>query len=620
MSSKLQQFQPVAEPRTRLGQFLLDAGDVDHDTLSAALDTQIQLHSRSKLGDILLADGMVDADSIVKALSRQSGIGRIDLNLAPPDAELASFIDPLLSLEIGYVPWRRIGNVLVMAIADPADAARIRAMPQYRVSELAFALAEESQIRLAILRLHSDGLTRRAGELCPPEFSCRSLQSRWKVPKFALFATGLGLVSWQFPVASVTVLLGFFTLTNFGTALLRVLAFCAMVFPHRRSAKPDLSLGRSADLPRISVLVPLFNETRILAGLLTALEALDYPRSLLDIKLILEEEDSATAVQLMQVNLPSWIEIVLVPNGRIRTKPRAMNFALPLCKGEIIGIYDAEDRPERDQLQKVAQAFVGAPAKLACVQGALDFYNSKRNWITRCFAVEYAQWFRVLLPGLHRLGAPIPLGGTSVFFRRTILEHLGGWDAHNVTEDADLGMRLARRGYVCGILDSTTFEEATSSGRAWVRQRSRWLKGYAITWASHMRHPLRLIDDMGLLAFITFQLLFLGTLAGYLAFPLHALLWANFAGLDLSFLNFIPPSAWYWLKTSHLVGLGALVLVALRALLPKTHRHLIFIALTMPLYWPLGAIASWRALAESFVAPYYWAKTEHGKHLANPTK
>lgn len=609
----------LTEPKPRLGQLLVASGDMTREMLDKALALQIGTRSRARLGAVLLANDLVTGDALLKALSRQSGIGRIDLDIAPPDPDLLATADPFICLRAGFLPWRKVGQVTILAISDPANARLARASCHDSIGDVAFALTGEAEIRKHILQSFQDILARHASYLCPESYSCRALQSRWTLPKLIVLAIFALWLAASFPAAIFTALLLFLTAANLGTAMLRLLAFGTMMLPRAHITAPKTGLAAHRALPVISVLVPLFRESRVLDGLLNALNRLDYPRTHLDVKLILEADDDETATHLRSCALPNWIEVVEVPVGRIRTKPRAMNYALPLCKGTIIGIYDAEDRPEPDQLRKVAHALGQAPRNIACVQGRLDFYNTGQNWLTRCFAIEYAQWFRVLLPGLHRLGAPIPLGGTSVFFRRAILEKLGGWDAHNVTEDADLGMRLARRGYRCGILDSTTYEEATSASRAWMRQRSRWLKGYALTWASHMRHPLLLIDDLGLGGWLTFQALFLGTLAGYLAFPLHLLLWAGIAGMPLPFTALVPQTVWFWFVTSHLIGLAGLALVAARALFPRSHRHLLPIVLTMPFYWPLGALASWRALAESFFAPFYWAKTEHGlDQVASP--
>jgi len=226
--------------------------------------------------------------------------------------------------------------------------------------------------------------------------------------------------------------------------------------------------------------------------LIELLQALNYPRSHLEIILLSEQTDPQTRALLNKTPLPRWIKILNVPQGQVQTKPRAMNYALPFCQGDIIGIYDEEDAPEPDQLIKVAAQFAHAPQDVVCLQGRLDFYNTHSNWLGRCFTIEYATWFRVILPGLARLGGVIPLGGTTLFFRRSALDHLQGWDAHNVTEDADLGVRLSRHGWRCDILDSTTFEEANNRPLAWVKQRSRWLKGYAMTYFVHMRNPLLL--------------------------------------------------------------------------------------------------------------------------------
>ena len=592
---------------------LVNSGAISADDLQRSLAIQLRTRAKSRLGEVLLANGLVRPDEFSKVLARQYGIGRIDLAKAPIDPGLLDNVDPLICLRLGYVPWRRIGETTIIALSDPEKIKIIAESAPVVGGKLAFAIADAALIEATLLHFFQRNLADRANTLCPAEYSCRTIRSRFALPKMIFIAGFAGWLALNSPTAAICTLLIFLTLTNLGTAVLRVLAFGAMAIP-RRSEIGSTTIRDPSQraLPRISVLVPLFREPHVLKDLLGALHKLDYPRALLDVKLILETDDDDTSSGLLEHDLPPWIDVILVPKAAIRTKPRAMNYALPLCKGDIVGIYDAEDRPEADQLRKVAYALAQAPAKIACVQGALDFYNTRQNWLSRCFAIEYAQWFRVLLPGLHRLGLPIPLGGTTVFFRRDILEKLGGWDAHNVTEDADLGMRLARFGYSCGILPSTTFEEASCRPKPWVRQRSRWLKGYAMTWSSHMRHPLKLLDDLGPLAFLTFQIIFLGTLASYLALPLHLLLWANVFGVPVPLLDALPPDIWFWFVTSHLTGLIALVLVVSRALAPKSHRHLALYVLSLPFYAPLGAIASWRALIGSILTPYYWAKTEHG--------
>jgi len=289
-----------------------------------------------------------------------------------------------------------------------------------------------------------------------------------------------------------------------------------------------------------------------------------------------------------------------------------MNFALPFCKGEIIGVYDAEDKPDSAQLTLVARYLMAAPPEVACVQGFLDFYNPRQNWISRCFTIEYSSWFRVLLRGVQYLNMPIPLGGTTVFFRTEVLKKLGAWDAHNVTEDADLGMRLARQGYRCEMIPSTTREEANCHARAWVKQRSRWLKGYMITWAVHMRAPAQLWRDLGPVGFLGFQILFLGGTAAYLAAPLMWVLWLSFLGVPLGIFDMLSHEIWAVFLTSLLLGKVVTLGVAARALTTKDKRSLLPWVLTLPIYWVLGAAAAVKASYELFTNPFYWDKTRHG--------
>ncbi len=285
-----------------------------------------------------------------------------------------------------------------------------------------------------------------------------------------------------------------------------------------------------AELPVYSVLVPLYREAHMLPQIVHALTHLDWPAAKLDIKLILEAVDLETIAAARALHLPGNVEIVVVPELHPRTKPKALNYALPLARGEYLVIYDAEDRPDRDQLRRAFAAFRRGPPNLACVQGALNIYNASDNWLTRQFALEYCALFDALLPALNKLRLPIPLGGTSNHFRMAALKWLMAWDPFNVTEDADLGMRLARSGYRCAMLPSTTYEEAPRHLMSWLRQRTRWLKGYLQTWLVHMRSPRRLWRELGPLGFLGFQTVVGGTILSALVHPWIYVL----AGIDLA--------------------------------------------------------------------------------------
>ena len=216
-------------------------------------------------------------------------------------------------------------------------------------------------------------------------------------------------------------------------------------------------------------------------------------------------------------------EIIIVPRSQPQTKPKACNFALRFARGEYLVIYDAEDRPEPDQLRKVVATFRRSPPNTACLQCRLNYYNAGENWLTRMFTLDYALWFDQVLPGLERLGMPIPLGGTSNHFRIDVLRELHAWDPFNVTEDADLGIRIGQKGYRVGVVDSTTFEEASCRTGQWLRQRSRWIKGYMQTLLVHTRRPLHFIRTSGVLGFLGFVFFIGGTV---LAGLLNPVFWA----------------------------------------------------------------------------------------------
>jgi cellulose synthase/poly-beta-1,6-N-acetylglucosamine synthase-like glycosyltransferase len=368
-------------------------------------------------------------------------------------------------------------------------------------------------------------------------------------------------------------------------------------------------------LPYYSVIVALYREARVAAPLVEALQRIDYPPEKLDIKLVCEPDDAATIAALKALALDPHFEILTAPTAGPRTKPKALAAALPFARGDYLVIYDAEDVPEPDQLRAALAAYRRGPRNLACVQARLAIDNVGDNWLTRQFAAEYAGLFDVFLPALADLRLPLPLGGTSNHFRADVLRKVGGWDPHNVTEDADLGMRLARFGYLSGVIDSTTYEEAPARLGAWLRQRTRWFKGWLQTWLVHMRDPLTTLRQLGPGGFATFQLLVGGTVLAALVHPFFLALVLTDAALGNLFAesDTIGHALRQGLAVTTLfsgyIGSAALAFVGLwrRKLLSSG-----WVLLLMPLYWVLLSFAAWRAAIQLITAPYRWEKTEHG--------
>jgi cellulose synthase/poly-beta-1,6-N-acetylglucosamine synthase-like glycosyltransferase len=304
-----------------------------------------------------------------------------------------------------------------------------------------------------------------------------------------------------------------------------------------------------------------------------------------------------------------------------QTKPKACNFALRFARGEYLVIYDAEDRPEPDQLRKVVATFRRSPANTACLQCRLNYYNVDENWLTRMFTLDYALWFDQMLPGLERLGMPIPLGGTSNHFRTDVLRELHAWDPFNVTEDADLGIRICQKGYRVGVVDSTTYEEASCRVGQWVRQRSRWIKGYMQTLLVHTRRPLHLMRSTGPLGFLGFVFFIGGTVVAGLLNPVFwafYLIWLVAAAT--SFDPIFPQSLLFLSLFNLLAGNGAFTYLTMLAPIRRGWLGLIPLSLTLPAYWVLISVAAYRGLWQLIRDPFYWEKTQHGlsRHAATP--
>lgn len=598
-----------------LGRVLVNAGLIDQAHLVRALEEQARLDV--PLGEVLVARGVVNRDDVNRAVAIQHHLQLVDLALDPPQGLVAAQIDAWTCLAHGIVPWRSLGGTILVATSRPDLFAAINRQRQ-NGSEWLPVLADASQINQAITRLYGAELAHRAVTRVPARESCRSWQiDRGKRQAWAISLLLL-LLALVLMSPTWTMLILWALCNNVLTVSLRSLAFLADVFLGNDPPQQAPPKRAPSHRPTVSVLVPLLHEKDIATALIARLMRLTYPKALLQIVLVLEEGDHLTRATIARTSLPPWFTVIEVPKAnRLQTKPRALNYALDFCRGSIIGVWNAEDAPVPDQIDRVVEHFATAPDHVACVQGRLDYYNARTNWLSRCFTIEYAAWWRVILPGIARLGLIIPLGGTTLFFRRDHLEILCGWDAHNVTEDADLGVRLARHGYRTDLLPTVTFEEANCRSWPWVKQRSRWLKGFLTTWCVHMRHPIQLLRQVGLARFLGIQTLFLATFSQFICAPL---LWSFCMTL---FGATHPVEA--TLGTPVLVGLFWFFVVAefvnmaiaLRAVAQREHRHLVPYIITLPVYFLLGTLAAYKALYEFVVSPFYWDKTEHG--VALPT-
>lgn len=366
-------------------------------------------------------------------------------------------------------------------------------------------------------------------------------------------------------------------------------------------------------LPVYSVLVALYKEANQIEGLTRSLYKLDWPKNKLDIKLICEADDHETITAIVDANLPPCFELIVVPPAQPRTKPKALNFALPLCRGEYVVLYDAEDHPSPGQLREAYATFQTEPENLACVQAPLHIHNLKQNWLTAMFAIEYYTLFNGILPVLAKWKVPVPLGGTSNHFKIRILKNIGAWDPYNMTEDADLGIRLFREGYRCKTISLPTYEEAPPKLMPWIKQRTRWLKGWMQTVLVHNRNPVHFISDTGMKNAIAFHVLLTSIIISSLIHPFF-ILFSVWQLLNLGVLVSTNIDA-IIIATSvfNLVGgYTTYALLAYGVLRTTRHKSSSLLIFTLPLYWLLISIAGWRALIHIIVKPHEWEKTPHG--------
>lgn len=377
--------------------------------------------------------------------------------------------------------------------------------------------------------------------------------------------------------------------------------------------KEEVKAIKNDTLPVYTILLPVYKEDKLIRKLIWNLRSLDYPRGKLDVKLLIEEDDDKTLNAVRNLDFPANFETIVVPFHMPKTKPKACNYGLFFCKGIYLTIYDAEDVPDSDQLKKVVSLFRKLPKDYVVLQGALNYFNKNENLLTRMFTLEYSYWFDYMLPGLQSLDVPIPLGGTSNHFKLNKLKELGGWDPFNVTEDADLGVRVFEKRYKVGVVNSTTLEEANNEPFNWIRQRSRWIKGYMQTLLVHMRNPVRLVNKIGWRGFFGFNFFVGFTPITFLLYPLLLGFYIIYILFDLQTVRVLFPDWVLYISIFNFVaGNTLMIYVNMLAVFKRRFYELILFALINPFYWLLHSIAAYKGLWQLIYKPFYWEKTNHG--------
>ncbi|MEM8852362.1 MAG: glycosyltransferase family 2 protein [Pseudomonadota bacterium] len=454
----------------------------------------------------------------------------------------------------------------------------------------------------------------------PPQEVADKVFTKGQVAAFAAAVTAVLAAAIAAPSALAMV-----GLVSVNFALFAYAATRALAIAHRKHIHPPRQRLRSSQLPDYTILVPLYREDEGLIQLVRALRRLDYPREKLDIQFLVEADDLTTQRAVAHAARYLNCRMSVVPEGSPRTKPRALNVGLRQARGEIVTIYDAEDRPDPMQLRIAAETFAAAPPELAALQARLTIDHVRDNWLTRMFAIEYACLFDHILPMVAARKRLILLGGTSNHFRVDALKEVGGWDPYNVTEDADLGVRLGRSGYRIAMIDSDTFEEAPLTMSAWLKQRSRWFKGWLQTWLVHHRNPITLVRELGVVDACVFNLYIVG---GLLAAVAH-LAFATQIGLAMAGVGSVlsGPAGWLSMVQIGVFAFGYGASLALGAVSAARHRTSgvgVFAVVWFPFYWILMGMAVVIALHDLIRHPHHWRKTTHGlakrPRLAGRTK
>lgn len=599
----------------RLGEQLAGRGLVTEEQLGLAIAEQER--SGGRIGEVLVHGGALEEKALLRVLSETLHLPTIDLSEFDATEAPRDIVPEPVARRLHVVPIAADSRNLFLAVPDALSDEARREIGHYSDLEIQEFLAPRNDIGELLRRIHGAAYTQTARSNLRDRFPDSSahlvLSGVQKAFLGILVLVLIGFLIWKtldtlvvvFALASI-----FYTLASFYKL---TAGLSALEHRYLLETTPEaLAAMDERNLPVYTVLVPLYREAAVTPYLVEGINSLDYPKTKLDVRLLCEEDDDETIAAILAMELPPHFRPIVVPPSQPQTKPKACNYGLLGAKGEYVVIYDAEDRPDPSQLKKAVLMFENIDDTVVCIQAKLNFFNQETNFLTRWFSIEYAMLFDLVLPGLDARKDPIPLGGTSNHIKLDQLVEVGGWDPYNVTEDADLGVRLHQAGFRTTMMDSTTYEEANTEIGSWVRQRSRWIKGYLQTWLVYMRNPFRLMSNLGFKGFVSFQLLIGGTFI-FLINPIFWFLTTLFALTQTGFIQELFPGWVYYLAAAQLfLGNFVFMYLGLAASVRRGDHSLAPYALFLPFYWGLMSIAAWKGFVQLFTNPFYWEKTEHG--------
>ena len=605
-----------------LARALLAAGTIT----ATDLDEANELHRRygGRLGDVISHAGLAPERDVAATLARLRRITFTDPGSLHPDPAIIDAIPEDAARRLGVVPMTLDDETLFLATSEPLSEAQLDELRRLAGTEVRPIAAPATSVEAMLGSAYAERWAETAANSLHrsrPEDSATRVLSRPQKIALAVLAL-IGLAALLVSPLGALIAFNVVAITIYVAVILYRFRLVSHSLGHEMElpvSEEELAALDERKLPMYTILVPLYREPQMLPHIVRSIAEIDYPATRLDVKIILESDDAETLAALEDLHLPPHFRLVVVPDSEPKTKPKACNFGLLSARGRYVVIYDAEDEPEPDQLKKSVVAFSKADPAVVCMQCKLNYYNQDQNLLTRWFTTEYSLWFDLLLPGLDASDAPIPLGGTSNHFITERLLEVGAWDPYNVTEDADLGIRLHKRGHRTGVIDSTTYEEANSEVVNWIRQRSRWVKGYMQTWLVQMRHPLRLRRELGWRGWLSFQLTVGGTPAIFLLNPIYWLLTVAWLLTEASVIKSAFPSLLFYVGgIGFYAGNFLLAYMAAAAASKRGYHDLVKYAMLVPLYWVLMSIGAWKGLIQLLYKPSYWEKTEHGLHLDDP--